>query len=213
MNAKCISRAGSCQASPLWIIAKRLLTALIICGTLEGDSRGEIKMSNEREVVPAEEARKAVQDMSRRVGLLHMCYARTLVDELGEAKGRDLIRKAIWDYGTKIGERTRQRVEAQGLEPTVQNFSKGGDLSPIGFDHVPVVVEGERRVQSLGCVLAEVWREYGEDELGGLYCLVDPAKIQAYDPDWTFVHTKKIPDGDECCELAIRPLGAKTEGE
>jgi hypothetical protein len=170
-------------------------------------------MSDESKLVPAEEARKAVEDMTRRVGLLHMCYARTLVDELGREKGRDLIKKAIWDYGTKIGHRTRQRVEALGLEPTIENFGKGGDLSAIGFDHVEVVVEGERRVQSLGCAMAEVWHEYGEDELGGLYCLVDPAKMQAYDPDWTWVHTKKIPNGDECCELTIRPLGAESKKE
>jgi hypothetical protein len=54
--------------------------------------------------------------------------------------------------------------------------------------------------------LAEVWHEYGEDELGGLYCLVDPAKMQAYDPNWTMVHTKKMPNGDQYCEIAVRRL-------
>ena len=158
------------------------------------------------DVVPAGEARDAVQSMTRRVALLHMCFARTLVDELGEEKGRELIRKAIWDYGTKVGERSRQRVEAMGLEPTIENFGKGSDLSQIGFDSQGTIVDGEPRTQSAFCVLAQVWHEYGEDELGGLYCQVDPAKVQAYDPGWTMVHTKKIPDGDECCEQAIRPL-------
>jgi hypothetical protein len=163
-------------------------------------------MNDEKHVVPADEARKAVRDMTRRVGLLHMAYARTLVDELGEERGKELIEKAIWAYGTLIGERTRRSVEARGLEPTVENFSKGSDLSPIGFDHATTVVEGEERVQSLTCAMAEIWQEYGENELGGLYCLVDPAKMQTYNPHWTWVHTKKIPDGDEFCELAIRPL-------
>jgi hypothetical protein len=156
------------------------------------------------EAVSAAEAEQAVHDMSRRVALLHLAYARTLVDELGEERGRELIEKAIWAYGRWIGERTRQRVEEQGLEPTVANFSKGSDLSPLGFDHRPAVVEGERRVQSFGCVLAEVWAEHGEEELGSLYCLVDPAKMQGYDPDYTMVHTKKVPDGEAYCELAVR---------
>ena len=69
-------------------------------------------------------------------------------------------------------------------------------------------MEGEERQQSLGCALADVWREYGEEALGGLYCLVDPAKMQAYDPEWTMVHVKKIPNGDECCEIAVRPTTA-----
>lgn len=166
-------------------------------------------MDSKKDMVSADEASKAVQDMSRRVGLLHLCYARTLVDELGEEKGKELIEKAIWDYGTRVGERTRKRVEAMGLEPTVENFGRGSDLSPLGFDHRIAKVDGEPRRQSFGCVLAQVWREYGEDELGGLYCLVDPSKMQAYDPQWTLVHTKKIPDGDECCELVVRPVGTE----
>jgi hypothetical protein len=160
-------------------------------------------------MVSAEEARQAVEDMSRRVALLHICYARTLVEELGEEMGRELIKKAIWEYGTRIGLRTRERVDAMGLEPTVENFSKGSDLSPIGFDHRPAVVDGERRIQSFGCVMAEVWNEYDEEALGGLYCLVDPSKMQAYDPRYTMVHTKKIPDGCEYCELAVRPTADK----
>ena len=165
------------------------------------------RKSVDKDVVPVDEARDAVQNMSRRVALLHLSFARTLVDELGEEKGRELIKKAIWDYGTKVGERSRKRVEAMGLEPTIENFSKGSDLSPIGFDSQRTVVDGEPRTRSSVCVLAEVWHEYGEDELGGLYCQVDPSKVQAYNPDWTMVHTKKIPNGDECCEQAIRPLG------
>lgn len=163
-------------------------------------------MQEDKSLVPADEARRAVQDMSRRVALLHMCYARALVDELGEERGKELIRKAIWDYGTKVGERTRERVQAMGLEPTIENFGKGSDLSPLGFDHQRVVVDGEERGRAYGCTLAQVWQEYGEEALGSLYCLVDPAKVQAYDSDWTMVHTKKVPDGDECCELVIRPL-------
>ena len=167
-------------------------------------------MDDEKEVVSAHEARKAVQDMSRRVALLHMCYARTLADELGEQRAGDLIEKAIGEYGTKIGERIRKRVEAMGLPPTLENFGRGSDLSPIGFNRSRAVVDGEPRWQSFGCVLAEVWGEYGEEELGGRYCLVDPAKMQGYDPGWTMVHTKKIPDGCEYCEIAVR-RAAKNE--
>jgi hypothetical protein len=165
-------------------------------------------MGDGRVAVPYEEARQALEDLSRRLGLLHICFARTLVDELGEEKGRELIEKAIWDYGTKIGILIRERVMAQGLEPTLENFDKGSDLSPIGFDHRTEVVDGEQRYQSLGCALADIWREYGEEELGGLYCLVDPAKMQAYHPNWTMVHTARIPEGDECCEIAVRPVAA-----
>lgn len=47
-------------------------------------------MSNERHETPSDEGRKAVQDISGRVGFLQMSYARTLVDELGQERGREL---------------------------------------------------------------------------------------------------------------------------
>jgi hypothetical protein len=155
-------------------------------------------------MVTETQAREAVQSMTRRIGLLHMCYARTLVQELGEERGRELIEKAIWDYGTEIGLKTRAKVEGLGLEPTPENFNRGSDLSPLGFDTCSVEIDGEKRKEIHGCVLAEVWAEYGEEELGGIYCLVDPSKMQAYDPGWTMVHTKKVPDGDPYCETAVR---------
>lgn len=167
-------------------------------------------MTDERATISVEEARAGIADITKRVALLHMAYARTLVDELGEERGKELIRKAIWEYGTKIGERTRKRVISRGFEPTVENFDKGSDLPSLVFSSETVEVEGEPRLRSWGCELAKIWQEYGEDELGGLYCLVDPSKMQAYDPDWTMVHIKKIPAGDECCEFAIRPTA--TEG-
>jgi predicted ArsR family transcriptional regulator len=162
-------------------------------------------MCETKDVVPEDEARKAVRDMARRVGLLHIAFARTLVDEFGDERGEELIRKAITTYGTWIGERTHHSVEEMGLEPTLENFILGSDLSPIGFESTEVVVNGEKRSRSSTCALAEVWQEYGENELGGLYCGVDQAKMQAYNPHWTYVHTSKISDGDEFCEFAIRP--------
>ena len=70
-------------------------------------------------------------------------------------------------------------------------------------------VDGEKRSRTYGCVMAEVWHEYGEDELGRLYCYVDPASIMAYNSDFKLIHTKAVPDGDEYCELTIRPTTEK----
>ena len=70
----------------------------------------------EANAIPYEEAREAVRAMARRVALLHMSYARVLVDALGEERGKALIAAAIRAYGTRIGERTRTKVEALGLD-------------------------------------------------------------------------------------------------
>jgi len=157
-------------------------------------------------MIPLEEATQAVNDMTRRVALLYLSFARTLVDTFGEEQGRELIAKIMRDYGTRIGQATRKRVEALGLEPTPENFNRGSDLSPIGFNAGTAMVDGEVRRRVYGCVLAEVWREYGETELADLYCLVDPAKMEAYNPEYTMTHTRKVLWGDECCEMATRKI-------
>ena len=165
-----------------------------------------IKETEAQDDVALQEAREALLAMARRVALLHMSYARALVDALGEERGKALIEKAIWAYGTHIGERTRARVVALGHAPTPEAFALGSDLSPLAFPTERVIVDGEPRSRATQCVLAEVWREYDEEELGSLYCLVDPAKMQAYNPAWTMVHTRKIPEGDPCCDIAVRPV-------
>lgn len=159
-----------------------------------------------------EETLRAARHLAERVAMLHIAYARTLVDELGEARGRDLVERAIWAYGARIGERTRQRVEGLGLAPTPENMAHGLDLSPLLFPSEPVIVEGERRSRSESCLLADVWRRYGEEALGALYCLVDPAKMRAYNPEWTMVHTRRIPLGDPCCEFAVRRVSEVSDG-
>ena len=165
----------------------------------------------DEEMISVDEARQAVEDMSKRVALLHLSYALALVEELGEERGKALIRRAIWDYGTRIGQRIKARVEAMGLEPTVANFDKGSDLSPIGFPSQSVTVDGEQRSRSFRCAMAEVWKEYGEQALGSLYCMVDPAKMQGYDPHWTMAHTSRISKGHDYCEFAVRPTSEESK--
>ncbi len=155
---------------------------------------------------------EAGRAMARRLALLHLAYARTLVDALGEEEGTALVRRAIGDYGRRVGERMRRAVQDEGLEPTPGNLSHGDDLPPELFPSRKVVVDGEERSRSAGCVLFETWREAGEVDLGGLYCGVDPAKMEAYSPGWTMVHTRQQPAGDPVCEFAVRRVAGDDGG-
>ena len=165
------------------------------------------------EVVPVEEVRRWVASVARRLALLHVAYARAIVEELGVGRGLKVVARAIREYGRAIGERTREEVVKLGLEPTPENFDRAPTyrVPPYGmYDRVEVVeVEGERRVRVYGCVLAKVWKELGENRLGRLYCYVDVAKYMAYNPNYKQVHVRCVPDGDEYCELAVRPTTEK----
>ena len=162
-----------------------------------------------KETISLEEAKQAVELTARRIGLLHLSFARILVDELGEKKGKELIMQAIKDYGKRIGKEVREGVINLGLEPVPENYGTGKsrDLPEFGMheNRKEVEVGGEKRIRAYGCTMAKVWHECGENELGRLYCYVDPAKYMTFNPNFKLIHTKTLPGGDKYCELAVRP--------
>ena len=162
-------------------------------------------MTKKEGTVTLEEAKEQVRRVCMRLGLLHLSFAKTLVEELGEEKGKQVILKAIKDYGTRIGEQVRANVSARGLDNSPANYKE--DIPVYGMhDRIEeITVQGEKRLRLYGCVMGKLWNELGEGELGRLYCYVDPAKYMAFNPNFKLIHVKALPDGDEYCELAVRP--------
>jgi len=137
-----------------------------------------VTMSKKEELVSLKEATGQVEIAITRTALLHLAFSKTLVEEFGEEKGKELILKAIMEYGRRVGERTKR-----GL-PDLPKYGVHG-----GF------IDG--RVHD--CVFAKTFREYGELNLGCLYCYVDPAKSMAADPMVKYVHKDCAACGDEFC--------------
>lgn len=159
-------------------------------------------MSNEK--ISKEEAAKEVELVSKRLALLHVSYAKTLVEEFGEEKGKELALKAIKRYGKKIGEKRREEIEEKGLEPTVDNFSEGDSLRIPKFGMHSDLESTKDGIKLYGCAMGKYWREMGEEELGKIYCYVDPAKYMGYNEDTVQIHHKAISAGDEYCEFEMR---------
>jgi hypothetical protein len=169
-------------------------------------------MSAQDEMISRRQAADEVALATRRLALLHLAFAETLVDELGETRGRELVVRAIRNYGHKIAKKARQAALEQGLPLMPEHYDAGGPNWPsIGTcDAVESVeVEGERRTRVHGCALAKVWREYGGEALGRLYCLIDVAKMMAYNPAFKVTHISAEPDGDDYCELVLRKTTAQ----
>ncbi|MDH5200179.1 MAG: hypothetical protein OEW93_04760, partial [Candidatus Bathyarchaeota archaeon] len=60
------------------------------------------------EMIPLSEAENEVKVVTQRLALLHLAYAKTLVDEFGWERGKQLVLNAIKEYGRRVAERTRQ---------------------------------------------------------------------------------------------------------
>lgn len=145
-------------------------------------------MGVKQKLVPLEEATREVEIAITRVALLHLSFSKVLVEELGEEKGKELIVKAILEYGKHVGERVKR-----GLP----------DLPRYG------VYGARRNGRVYDCVFAKVFREYGEEKLGCLYCYVDPAKAMAANPMRKVIHATCAACGDEYCTFEGHPTTKK----
>jgi hypothetical protein len=161
-------------------------------------------MNTEKELLTKEEATRQVLSIVKRMALLHYSFARTLVEKLGEKKGKEIAREAAEFYGELVGKKVLQNTLAKGLQPIPENYQE--DLPSLGWNIERVIIEGEPRARVHDCNLAQVWKELGEPSLGRLYCYMDQAKYAAYSPELECIHVKNILDGDPYCELAVRQV-------
>lgn len=109
-----------------------------------------------KETIPKQEASDQVQSMIKRAALIHYAFAETLVDELGEKKGKEVAKKAVRLYGKLVGQRVKNRTLAKKLPLTRENFQD--DLPALGWPRREAVkVDGEKRARVHNCSLAGVW--------------------------------------------------------
>jgi len=168
-------------------------------------------MNNDNAPISREEALRQVNLALRRAALIYHYFSETVVTELGENRGLELIRKAVDAYGAHVGREAREKVTGMGRELTPENFPS--DLPETAWKTERVTVEGEERVRVHDCPLAREWLEWGDSKKSRLYCFVDQAKIKEYNPDYEYVHIKNLLDGDPYCELAVRQVKPAGDAE
>jgi hypothetical protein len=133
-------------------------------------------MSNEK-MVPLTGAENEVKVVTQRLALLHLAYAKTIVDTFGWDNGKQLILDSIKKYSEYIARRNKQ-----------------------GYQSLPKYGFWERREGKPNlCELGKIMLELEEPKLGSMYCLVDPGKVMAGNPDEKLIHTRCMLLGhDEC---------------
>jgi hypothetical protein len=145
-------------------------------------------MGEKEGFVSLSEAADEVAVAVTRLALLHLSFSKTLVEEFGEKKGKELVIRSILEYGKRVGERIKR-----GLP----------DLPKYG-------VHGEYKDEKVyDCVLAKTFHEYGEEDIGCLYCYVDPAKSMAVDLNSKLIHKDCAACGDDYCTFEEAPTTSK----
>ncbi len=146
-------------------------------------------MTKETKIISLEEAVNEVEVAMRRVALLHLAFSDVLVEELGEKRGKELVIKAILEYGRKITHLVQQGVQ---------------DLPRFGIAE-EVSVDDQGQLRAKGCVLAKTFKQFDALELGCLYCYVDAAKSMATDPTQKLIHLTCEACGDDYCTFVTKP--------
>ncbi|MHA2190602.1 MAG: hypothetical protein ACXAEB_11610 [Candidatus Thorarchaeota archaeon] len=140
-------------------------------------------MNKEETSIPMDEARIAVEGAVSRIALLHLSFSKMLADEFGAERAKDLIVKAILDYGERIAERVKDG------RPDLPEF---GVYEESGRND-------EGRYFARGCTLAKVFNDYDALGLGCLYCYVDAARWMATDAEAKIIHLTCEACGDDVC--------------
>ena len=139
-------------------------------------------------MVPLSEAENEVKVVTQRLAFLHLAYSKTLIEEYGWERGKQLVLDSIKRYGEYVADRTKK-----------------------GHQGLPKYGFWERREGRPDlCELGKIMIEVGEPELGALYCLIDPAKTMAADPGKKMIHIRCMILGDDGCGFATVPT---SEGE
>ncbi len=161
-------------------------------------------MEKPDQMISYAEAAHEVELACRRLGMLHLAYARTLVQQFGREQGEKLIMNAIKEYGKMVGEQTSQKVSEQGLANEPQYFGEGQARSLPKLGLCEEVVHENDQIKVKNCSMAKVWREFGEEDLGSLYCFIDTAKYMYYNPNYKLTHVKAMPaHGTDYCQFEL----------
>jgi len=120
-------------------------------------------MTDKDKMVSVEEAAAQVKVVATRLALMHIAYARTLVEELGEDTAKDTVIKAMMEYGRMVGERNKAGEQDLPFYGLHEKYSyKQEDF--LDFRELPAEQTEEvdwDAFKVYGCVLSEVFQEYG----------------------------------------------------
>jgi hypothetical protein len=150
--------------------------------------------------------RDPTTEMAKLMAMLYYFMAKEVVDSDGEEKGREIIRRAIWNFGRYRGTKIRENVDAKGLPADLENLVKYYDLpvSKVAESDVKVTPSDYEEV-TRHCTFADVWTALGAGSLGPLYCEQDFALAEGFNKEIKCSRASNMMEpGSSVCELEMR---------
>ena len=145
-------------------------------------------------------------EMAKLMALLYYFMAQEIVDSVGEEKGREIIRRAIWNFGRYRGAKIRENVDAEGLPADLENLVRYYDLPASKLTETEVKVTPSTYEEvTRHCTFADVWMGFGAGSLGALYCEQDFALAEGFNKGIKCSRACNMMEpGCTVCELDMR---------
>ena len=142
-----------------------------------------------------------VDVMSRTMAALFYFLADEVINTYGEDAVK-VIKRAMERFGLHRGQKIREKVLHEGEQLTLENLFKYYDMPLLKAWEMEAEDTPQKRVSCVSyCPMAVQWKELEGEEIGQLYCTVDPYLVQGYNPELSFWHEGTIPQGEKECKL------------
>jgi predicted ArsR family transcriptional regulator len=131
--------------------------------------------------------------------------ARELETIIGKEKTLKLLTKIAEKFMIEQAKEATKDNPIESFSDFLELFKKTSEESfwdKINVDEYVRITENTREVKTVECVAADVWRNWGAEDIGYAYnCVADFAFIQALHPKMKLERTKTLMQGHDCCDF------------
>ncbi|NLW22934.1 MAG: L-2-amino-thiazoline-4-carboxylic acid hydrolase [Tissierellia bacterium] len=158
---------------------------------------------NNKEMIPKERAVQDVRIVAERLAMLYYHFVNNLIEEFGEEKTEEIVKKVIYQYGLHCGTNVREKVLSLNKETTLENYALGQDLPSVGWEKRELDTQNPEAREITYCPFADTWKKLNFEKWGRLYCYVDQAKYEGYNSSFKCYHDKNTLDGEDSCIIRV----------
>lgn len=130
-----------------------------------------------------------------------------LVRELEKILGKEEAHKRVAEVWTRekvkaVKESSKKNPLSSFQEWVQRHEGDAGLWGHINIDEPSIITENTRICNTVGCIIAETWREWGAEDIGYLICCgPDFTTVAALHPNLSLERTKTLMQGDDCCDF------------
>lgn len=135
--------------------------------------------------------------MAKLMAELYYFMAKELIDNLGEEKGTEAVRRAIRKYGAARAASMREEAESRGLDITPETYTMVRDMPGDSW-----IKDASNPTDITYCPMHDMWEQLDALKIGSLYCEIDEVLYDSFNADFERPLCKT--SGDRCCRFVVK---------